>query len=97
MLKEVTVVVHSGAAENVMPRSLFSETGIRATERSKNAEGSKEPVREHIKNYGQQVVSVRTPKGFVRKCTWQIADVRKLSVSDSHIIQAGKDLFVGMD
>ena len=34
MWKKVTVVVNSGAAENMMPRSLFAKIGIRATERS---------------------------------------------------------------
>ena len=36
------MVVDSGAAENVMPRSMFSEMGIRQTERSKNGKGSKD-------------------------------------------------------
>ena len=39
--KKVTVVVDSGAAENVMPRSMFPEIGIRQTERSKNGKGFK--------------------------------------------------------
>ena len=38
---------------------------------------------------------VRTPEGFVRKSTWQVADVRRPLVSASHIIQAGNDLFIG--
>ena len=33
--------------------------------------------REYLQNYGQQVMSVRTPEGFVRKSTWQGADVRR--------------------
>ena len=36
------MVVDSGAAENVMPRSMFPEIGIRQTE-----------VGQSIKNYGQ--------------------------------------------
>ena len=59
------MVVDSGAAENVMPRSMFPEIGIRQTERSKNGKGFKGPGGENIKNYGQQVMSVRTPEGFV--------------------------------
>ena len=39
-------------------------------------------------------MSVRTPEGFVRKSTWQVADVRRLLVSASHIIQARSDLFI---
>ena len=91
------MVVDSGAAENVMPRSMFSEIGIRQTERSKNGKGFKGPGGENIKNYGQQVMSVRTAEGFVRKSTWQVADVRRPLVSASHIIQAGNDLFIGKD
>ena len=41
---------------------------------------------EHIKNNGQQVMSVRTPEGFVRKSTWQVADVTRPLVSASHIV-----------
>ena len=42
-------------------------------------------------------MSVRTPEGFVRKSTWQVADVRRPLVSASHIVQAGSDLFIGKD
>ena len=42
-------------------------------------------------------MSVRTREGFVRKSTWQVADVRRLLVSASHIIQAGNDSFIGRD
>ena len=42
-------------------------------------------------------MSVRNPEGFVRKSTWQVADVRRPLVSASHIIQAGSDLFIGKD
>ena len=65
--KKVTVVA---AAENVVPRSMFSEISTEGTERSKNRKGFKGPGVEHIKNYGQQVMSVRTPEGFGRKSTW---------------------------
>ena len=95
--KKVTVVVDSGAAENAMPRSTFPEIGIRQTERSKNGKGFKGPGGENIKNYGQQVMSVRTLRGFVRKSTWHVPDVRRPLVSASHIIQAGNDLFIGKD
>ena len=40
--KKVTVVVDSGAAENVMPRSMFPEIGIRQTNRSKNGKAHQE-------------------------------------------------------
>ena len=42
-------------------------------------------------------MSVRTPEGFVRRSTWQVADVRRRLVSVFHIIQAGNDLFTGKD
>ena len=42
-------------------------------------------------------MSVRTPEGFVRKSTWQVAYVRRPLVSASHIIHAGSDLFIGND
>ena len=58
-------------------------------------QGYKGPEGQHIKNYGQPIMSVRTPEGFVRKSTWQVADVRRPLVSASHIIQAGDDLFTG--
>ena len=96
--KKVTVVADSGAAETVMPKSLFTEIYIGTTERRKNGKRvQKEPGGKHILNYGQQVVSVRTLKGAVRKSTWEVADVRIPLVSASHIIQAGSDLFIGKD
>ena len=55
-----------------MPKSMFPE---RSTERSNNGKVFKGPGGEHIKNYGQQVTSVRTLEGFVRESTWQVADV----------------------
>ena len=76
---------------------MFPEIGIRQTERSKNGKGFKGPWGENIKNYGQQIMSVRTPEGFVRKSTWQVADVRRPLVSASHIIQAKNDLFIEKD
>ena len=90
------MVVDSGAAENVMSRSMFPEMGIRQKERSKNGKGFIGPGGENIMNYVQQAMSVRTP-GFARKSTWQVADVRRPLVSASHIIQAGNDLFIGKD
>ena len=47
--KNVTVVVDSGAAENVMPRSMFPEMGIRQTERSKTEKRIQGPGGENIK------------------------------------------------
>ena len=79
--EKVTVAVDWGAAENVMPRSLFPEISTEKAERSKNGKGFEGPGGEHIKNYGQQVVSVRTPEGFVRQSTWQVAYVRRPPVS----------------
>ena len=78
-----------------MPRSMFPGIGIRQRERSKNGQGFQGG--ENIKNYGQQIMSVRTLEGIVRKNTWQVADVRRPLVSASHIIQAGDDLFIGED
>ena len=83
------MVVDSGAAENMMPRSMISEMGIGRTERFKNGEGFKGPGGKHLKNYWQQVMSVRNPEGFVRKSMWQVADVRRPLVSASRIIQDG--------
>ena len=93
--KKVTVVVDLGAAENVMPSSMFPEMGIRQTERSNIGKGFKGPGGEKIRNYVQQAMSVRTSEGFAHKSTWQVANVRRLLVSASHIIQAGTDLFIG--
>ena len=48
---------------------MFPEIGIRQTERSKSGTGFKGPGGENIKNYGQHILSVSTPEGFVRKRT----------------------------
>ena len=60
-----------------------------------NGKGIKGPGGEHNKKYGQQVMSVRTPERFVRKSTWQVADVRRPLRPTSHIFQAESDLFIG--
>ena len=86
--------VDSGAAENVVQKSMFPDVSTEEAEISKNGKGFKGPRGEHIKNYGQQVMRVRTPDGFLRKSTWLVADVRGPLVSASHIIQAGSDLFM---
>ena len=40
-------------------------------------------------------MSVRTPERFVRKSTWQVADVIRPPVYASLIIQAASDLIIG--
>ena len=40
-------------------------------------------------------MSVRTPEGFVRKSTWQVADESRPLESASCIILTGNDLFIG--
>ena len=80
-----------------MPRSMIPEISIRQTEWFKNGKGLKGLGRENMKNFWRQVMSVRTPEGFVRKSTWQVADVRRSLVSASRIIQAGNDLFFGKE
>ena len=85
-------MVDSGAADNVM---LFPEISTEETDTSKNRKGFKGPGGEHIKNYGQQIMPVKTPEGFVRKSTWQVAEVRRPLVSASHIIQAGTTRSLG--
>ena len=52
------MAVDPGAAENVMPRSMFPERPTGETESSKNGKGFKGPGGEHIKNFGQQDRSV---------------------------------------
>ena len=88
-------VVGTGAARNGMPGSVSFQIVVEETERSKSGKGFKGPGGEHIKNHGQQVMSVRTPEEFVRKSAWQVADVRTPLVSASHNIQAGNDVLVG--
>ena len=67
------------------------------TERSKNGKRVPRTRRGAHQELWAASLSVRTPKGFVRKSTWQVADVRRPLVSASHIIQAGNDWFIGKD
>ena len=80
-----------------MLRSMFPEIPTEETDMSKNGKGLKGPGGENIKNYGQQIMSVRTREGLVRKSTWQVADMGRFLVSSSHNFQAGNDLFIGKD
>ena len=79
-------------AEEHVPRNGHP---VRKRRGPRTEKGSKDQGAENIKNYGQQVMSVRIPEGFVRRSTEQVADVRRLLVSASHIIHAGNDLFIG--
>ena len=53
-----------------MPRSMFPDIYTEETERSKNRKWFKGQGGECMKNYGQQIMSVRTSEGFVRKRHW---------------------------
>ena len=74
--EKATVVVDSRAAENVMPRSMFSEISTEETERSKNGkqrgprmkEGSKDRA---LENFGQQ--------GHVRQNSWVVCTQRHVA------------------
>ena len=88
--KKVTVVVDSGAAENVMPRSMFPEISTEEKERSKKGKGSKGRGGEHIK-MGSDLCPSELLNDSGARATWQVADVRRPLVS----IQAGNDLFIG--
>ena len=69
---------------------MFPEISTEETERSKDS-----------KDQGVSTSRIRkaghAPERFVRKSTWQVADVRRPPVSAYHIIQAGNDLFIGKD
>ena len=95
--KRVTVVVYSGAAENVLPRSMFPEIPTEETERSKNEKGSQDQEESTLRITGSKSCPSELLEGFVRKSTWQVADVRRPPVSASHFMQARNDLFIGKD
>ena len=67
-MEEVIVVVDSGAAENVMPRTMFPKISAEETERSNDGKWFKGPGGEHIKTKdSKQVMSLSTLEGVVRK------------------------------
>ena len=89
--RKVTVVVGPCAAENVVQRSMFLEVVVEETELSKSGKGFQGVGGgKHRESRSAGFVSVHT-RGFVRKSTWQVADVGRPLVSASHIIQAGSD------
>ena len=70
-----------GGERDVIPRSIVHEISTEETERSKNGKGFKGPGGEHVKNYGQQGMSVRTPEGFARKSTCRRKKTSRVSIS----------------
>ena len=88
--EKVTVVADSGAAENVMPRSMFPRWGSEVQEWQR-VQGTREGEHQELR---PESCPSGPPEGFVRKSTWQVADVRRPLVSASHIIQAGNDLLI---
>ena len=63
--KNVTVVVDSGAAENVMPKSMFPEIYTEETETSKNGKGSKDQER----STSRTMDSRSCPSELLKVCT----------------------------
>ncbi len=92
--KNVTVVVDSGAGENVMPRAMFPSIPVQSTARSRAGRGFRGLGGEGIANYGQQVMTVKTQEGQVRRTTWQVADVKRPLMSAARMAQAGNELFL---
>ena len=82
--KKVTVVVDSRAAENVNTEEHVSRNIHRGNGKIQEREGFKGLGGGHIKNHGQQVMSVRTLEEVVRKSTLQVADVKTPCVGTSH-------------
>ena len=85
-------MVDSGAAGNVMPRSMFPE-------RSKNGKGmenrSKGPGGSTSRILGSKLFPSGPLRDLCPRARGMFADVRRPLVSASHIIQAGNDLFIG--
>ena len=48
-----------------------------------------------LKNHWEQIMSVKTQRGFLRTSTWQVTHVGRPLESASHFVQVGKDLFIG--
>ena len=69
--KNATVMVDSRAAENAAEEHVSLKHPQRERKDSNNGKGFKGPRGEHTKNFEQQVTSVRTPEGFLRKSTVQ--------------------------
>ena len=96
--KKVTVCSRRGGggardAEEHVPRNIHEET-----KRSKNGKRFKGPGGSTSRIMGSKSSPSDLLKdSFVRKSTWQVADVRRPLVSASHIMQAGNDLFIGKD
>ena len=90
--EKVTAVVDSGAGENVMPENAVKFIPIVPTARSKAGRGFCGPSGEHIKNYGQKKVEVKTAEGQVRMTTWQVASVKRPLMSVSRMTAAGNDV-----
>ena len=95
---QVKVVVDAGAAEHVTPRSMFTEISTKKQSCPRVEKGSTDQEESTSKIIGSKSSPSDLPKdSFVRKSTWQVADVRRPLVSASHIIQVGNDLFIGKD
>ena len=69
--EKVTVAVDSGAAENVIPKSMFTEISTEEAERSKNGKGFKG----QDESISRSMDSRSCPSELIRgKSTWQVAE-----------------------
>ena len=93
--KKVTVMVESGAAKNVMPRSICSpKHPLKERRGPRTEEDSKEQEESTLRITGSKSCTSE----LLRICTQEhVTGCRRPPVSASHIIQARSDLFIGKD
>ena len=92
--RRLTVVVDSGAGENVMPVGVLDFAPIKPTPRSKAGKGFRGAGGEQIANHGEQRVICKTKEGQTRRTTWQVADVRRPLMSVSRMAAAGNEIIL---
>ena len=83
----VSQKVGSGAVDTVLPNTLCNEYPQGKTARSRSGIGFKGANGSHINHHWQRRFRVKTSAVSNRNTTWEVADVRKLLVSASRLLE----------
>ena len=87
--KKMSAAIDSGAAETVIPHTLFTEYPIMETDKSRSGACYASATGEPIPTFGEQRLLLSTEEGSLRAMTFQAAPVAKLLGSVKRIFQAG--------
>ena len=87
--KTMSIAIHAGAAETVVPHTFITKYTIMPTQKSESGARYASATGEPIPNLGEQRLPMATTEGSLRAMTFQAAPVAKPLGSVTRVCQAG--------